>query len=122
MNDSYKYIDNKISINVRNWDMYRDEELDRKGYIKNVHCMTYNEALDITGNEAPTNGIRSTGTSYWLSTPYDATNLKMVVSYGKISATNEYPFGIRPVIELNDSVYIISGRGTETSPYILGKD
>ena len=31
-------------------------------------------------------------------------------------------FGIRPLVELNDGVYIVSGDGTAASPYVLGKE
>ena len=30
--------------------------------------------------------------------------------------------GIRPVVTMNDGVYIVSGTGTDSDPYILGKD
>ena len=30
--------------------------------------------------------------------------------------------GIRPVVEMNEGVYIASGNGTEASPYILAKE
>jgi len=33
-----------------------------------------------------------------------------------------YCLGIRPVIELNDGVYIASGEGIGDNPYVLGKD
>ena len=31
-------------------------------------------------------------------------------------------YGIRPVVEMNDGVYIASGTGSYTDPYVLGKD
>lgn len=31
-------------------------------------------------------------------------------------------WGIRPVVEMNDGVYIASGTGTESDPYILAKE
>ena len=30
--------------------------------------------------------------------------------------------GIRPVVVMNEGVYIASGDGTEANPYVLGKD
>ena len=33
-----------------------------------------------------------------------------------------YCWGIRPVVVMNDGVYIASGDGTESNPYVLGKD
>ena len=38
------------------------------------------------------------------------------------SSSLYYTFGIRPVVEMNDGVYIAGGDGTETNPYVLGKD
>lgn len=31
-------------------------------------------------------------------------------------------FGIRPVVEMNEGVYIASGSGTEADPYVLAKE
>ena len=116
-NENYKKLaDTVTTINVRNWDMYRDVELDNKGYIKNVHLMTYDES------ENTTYEIRNTGTNYWIATEFDNVNLYVFRGSQDEDATNEYCFGIRPVIEMNEGVYVVSGDGTETSPYVLGKD
>ena len=61
----YSTLSNGTTINPRSWDMYKDKELDSKGYIKEVHAMTNSEA-----NSAPLN-IRTTGSSYWLGTDYN---------------------------------------------------
>ena len=67
-----KLSDNTTEISTRNWDMYKDKNLDELGYIKEVHAMTCAEADGITNSGNSTNGIRSTGSCYWLaSTSYD---------------------------------------------------
>ena len=48
-------------------------------------------------------------------------NLWYVCNNGRISYGNAC-FGIRPVVSLTSGVYIKSGTGTESDPYILGKD
>ena len=51
----------------RDWSMYKDKNLNAKGYIKDVHAMDYSEALAITGSEDETKGLRNTGARYWLA-------------------------------------------------------
>lgn len=55
----------------------------------------------------------------------------MGFSFGKIDNGGYYHitggwlnecYGIRPVVEMVDGVYIVSGSGTELDPYVLGKD
>lgn len=43
---SYNKSSSGKTLNPRSWDMYKDKELDRKGYIKNVHCLTHDEYLE----------------------------------------------------------------------------
>ena len=116
-NEIYKKTSNGININVRNWDMYRDKELDKKGYIENVHCMSYDEVVNLNSEK------KFTGTWYWLASSLEDDSRQLrCVTPSEVGATNEYCFGIRPVITMTDGVYIVSGYGTEESPYILGKD
>ena len=102
--------------------MYKDKELDAKGYIKEVHAMTYNEALAITGSTSNTTGIRNTGSYYWLGSAYSNYSLWSVYGGGSIINNSNYCWGVRPVVSLESGVYIKSGDGSETSPYILAKD
>ena len=121
----------------RSWQMYIDESQkdmiadtkDKDGKtIKDIHAMTYEEALDITGNVDDTAGIRNTGSCYWLGSSY--TNRDYYVwyvlyyensSYGYLSPyAHSLCYGVRPVVSLESGVYIKSGDGTEESPYVLG--
>lgn len=51
----------------------------------------------------------------------DARQLIGINSSGNLYGTNEYCFGIRPVVTMVEGVYIVSGIGTEEDPYVLGK-
>ena len=120
--NAYKTLSNGTEINPRSWEMYKDKELDAKGYIKEVHAMTYNEALAITGSTSSTTGIRNTGSYYWLGSAQSSNYLWDVYPGGDIFDAHDWCWGVRPVVELNEGVYIASGDGSETSPYILAKD
>ena len=63
----YNILNSGKEINKRYWDMYKDIELNKRGYINNVHIMTYEEAYNITGNNNDTNGIRNIDSNYWLA-------------------------------------------------------
>ena len=122
----YKTLSNGTTINSRNWDMYKDKELDKKGYIKEVHAMTSSEALAITGSTSSTNGIRNTGSYYWLGSA-DSNNYSYLWcvrggNYGSMDNNYRYCWGIRPVVSLESGVYIESGEGTADSPYVLAKE
>ena len=108
----YKALSNGTTINPRNWDMYKDKELDKKGYIKEVHAMTYSEA-----SAASINIIR-TGSYYWLGSA-QYSGLRSVITTGSVSGGFNYCWGVRPVVSLESGVYIESGDGTEENPYIL---
>ena len=100
-------------INKRNWDMYKDKnQLD---LINNVHCATYEE-LSKSDNIA-------IGCYYWVADNYGG-YLRCAYDGGILyeDARNSYCFGVRPVIEMNDGVYVKSGDGTEMNPYVLAKD
>lgn len=119
-------------IKPRSWQMYVDQNqkdliantTDENGrLIKDVHAMDYNEAIEITGDRNSTNGIRSTGANYWLASVYGHQDLWSVTGTGYIeTAVNYRCYGVRPVVSLASGVYIKSGTGTESDPYILGKD
>lgn len=49
-------------------------------------------------------------------------DLWCVYDDGTINGCNTFSYGIRPVVEMNEGVYIASGTGTDADPYILGKD
>ena len=121
----YSVYDN-MNINHRNWNMYRDNELYNKGYIKGIHAMTYDEALKITGDTNETNTVRKTGGAYFLASAIGQGLLYGVSNEGEIVGSNVGGYGgclgIRPVIELNNNIYIVSGSGTENDPYVLEKE
>ena len=110
-----KTLSNGTTINPRNWDMYKDKELDKKGYIKEVHAMTYSEASAASSN------IRTTGNYYWLGSAYYGDYLRFVNRGDSMGGSNFSCWGVRPVVSLESGVYIESGDGTEASPYILAK-
>ena len=104
----------------RSWEMYKDKnQLD---LIKEVHVMTYDEAYAIYGEYLDKDNRRHTGGAYWLNTSRNSNSLWSVTDTGKFDTNYCACLGIRPVVELNDGVYIASGSGTEESPYVLGKD
>ena len=108
----------------RDWSMYADQSLKAKGYIKEVHAMTYDEALAITGSINGMDGLRNTKESYWLATanPSDNYSMRYVNNNGTITNGNGICWGVRPVVSLASGVYIASGDGTEGNEYVLGKD
>lgn len=61
----------------------------------------------------------------WTNTQYSSTssNVLMINAYGEILSGSAYAYmsnSIRPVLYLDENVYIISGDGTESNPYVLG--
>ena len=120
------------TYSARSWQMYVDKNqknliADTKDKdnndIKDIHAMTYEEALAITGSINTTTGIRNTGSYYWLGSAYTS-------KYGDVCSVGykgDFIFnlgtncwGCRPVVSLKSGVYIKSGDGVEGSPYILG--
>ena len=61
--------------------------------------------------------------NWWTLTPYTAYNINYIDD-GNISniASNEYAYGIRPVINLQSEIEIVSGDGNENNPYRLEGD
>ena len=115
---TYNTLSDGTEINPRNWDMYKDKELDAKGYIENVHIMTYDEAKN--------SNLRTTGAYYHLATARSGgyEYLCRVKSDGGLTLSSGMTvcWGIRPVVSLNEGVYIASGSGTEADPYVLAKE
>ena len=116
--------DRTTTINPRNWDIYKDKTLDANGYIKKVYALTYKEASEIPSE------LRITGANYWLAEPKTKKMLRATRYNGNIEFDggsiynngNCGCYGIRPVVELNEGVYIASGDGTEEAPYVLAKE
>ena len=115
----------------RSWQMYVDQSqkdliantTDKDGkQIKDIHAMDCNEVYAITNNTGLPNVIRNTGAYYWLA----SANISDSISVWNSSNDGRYIRnicgGVRPVVSLTSGVYIKSGSGTETDPYILGKD
>ena len=111
------------TFSPRDWSMYEDKNLKQKNYISEVHAMTYTEATEIAKNASSRKNILSIGKNYWLEDNGNNTALYYVSPGGDtISYTRHHCWGIRPVVTMSDGVYIKSGSGTESDPYILGKD
>ena len=123
----YSTISDGSTINTRNWDMYKDKN--QLNLIDNVHLLTYDESKLIDDNGNPATSIRNIGAFYWLASAANNTELYDVHGgawlenwWGKINSNYQYCWGIRPVVTMKDGVYISSGTGTETDPYILAKE
>jgi hypothetical protein len=75
----------------------------------------FNRYLDTSGS---TTGLT---TNYWLLTPYSASNVRYVNSYGYASYSSPADTGgVRPSINLKSSVKITGGAGTKSNPYTIG--
>ena len=71
------------------------------------------------------NDLINNGGYYWINNSYlDSNNLfYWDPSYKYIgSANSSYPLGVRPVIRLDESVYIVSGTGTSSDPYNISNE
>ncbi len=123
---SYNTLDNGTPINPRDWDMYKDVKLSEKGYIENIHLMTYSEAQSTNSKEYDESNLRNIGCCYTLASAYQYNSrslvLRAVAWNGMLSQNFGYSLGIRPVVSLTDGVYIASGSGTQQDPYVLAKD
>ena len=110
-----------IPTKTRNWDKYKDQS--KLSLIDSVRCMTYEDAYKITNSTSSTNDTRrNTGTMYWLGSARSSSSLWYVVYDGNMYHNDYYCFGVRPVVSLTSGVYIKAGTGTDSDPYILGKD
>ena len=126
-------------INPRNLQMYIDNAkkdlisniIDNEGkQIKDIHIMTYDEAIAISGDKIVNEGIRTTGAYYWLASAYEGgynflmNYVSNCISHAPMDNFQHLKacWGIRPVVTMAEGVYIKSGSGTEEDPYILGKD
>ena len=111
-----------IPTKTRNWDKYKDQS--KLDLIDSVRCMTYEDAYKITNNSLSTNDLRrTTGAYYWLGSASSNISLWLVYDNGSLSGyVGGFCFGVRPVVSLKSGVYAVSGDGSESAPYILGKD
>ena len=106
---------------ARDWNMYKDKK--QLNLIDEVHAMTYDEGYAITENEGRKDGLRNIKSYYWLASSYNSQYIWYVSIYGGIGNSNSSScWGIRPVVSMKEGVYIASGDGTESNPYVLGKD
>lgn len=71
------------------------------------------------------NDLINNGGYYWISNSYLKSNNLFYwdPSYKYVGSTNSsYPLGVRPVIRLDESVYIVSGTGTSNDPYNISNE
>ena len=83
----------------------------------------YEYQVSYTGTDY-TKGYLNVGLSWWTITQYNSSNLYSVRTTGAVSnsiATGN-AIGIRPSINLKESVQIVDGDGTESNPYRLEGD
>lgn len=115
---SYKTLASGELIKTRNWDNYKDQK--QIDLIEDVHCMTQTETQSASGS------IIKTGSYYWLASANSAASggvwLYCITAEGSLTYDGYYCWGIRPVVTLKSGVYIASGTGTESDPYILAKE
>lgn len=111
-------LSNGTKINVRKWNEYKDKELDKKGYINKVRLVTYQEANSGMYNS----GVYIIGNNYWTKTGIRGNIWYVNGTSYYVTGSIKACYGIRPIIEMNDGVYIASGSGTEYDPYVLGKE
>lgn len=111
-------------FNARNWDMYKDKN--QMDLIKNVHVLKCQEASDMEkGNGEATDGIRNIGVEYYLLESSKGSGVYFCQENGRMNERHgwlDQCTGVRPVVEMVDNVYIVSGDGTETNPYVLAKE
>ena len=84
---------------------------------------TFNIGLPRYGEMFATqqSGWWSNSTEMWLINRYSTSNVWNVSSNGFGNYINPtYTYGARPTVHLKSSVKIISGKGTETDPYVVG--
>ena len=104
-----------IPAKTRNWDKYKDQS--KLSLIDDVHVMTYAEAAKL-----PKDNARKTEAYYWLGSAYSNCYLWDVTYDGDMYNGGRSCFGVRPVVSMKSGVYAVSGDGSESAPYILGKD
>lgn len=112
---------NNIPTKTRNWDKYKDQS--KLDLISSVRCMTYDDAYKITNSTSSTNDSRrTTGAYYWLGSADSSNSMWYVLNNGGMGNRNSNCIGVRPVVSLKSGVYAVSGDGSGSDPYILGKD
>ena len=70
------------------------------------------------------NGYLNNGLFWWTLTPYNSSYIRSIDYDGKTSniLPGDYSYGIRPSVNLNPDIKIVSGNGTEETPYRLMGD
>lgn len=99
-----------------------DDQINEGG---SVTCNNENEVnislLDLYNYNKAGNGksFLNDGTSYWLANKNAEGSYLYINNEGSISVGNDIAHEIRPVVTLKDKIKLISGEGTEESPYII---
>ena len=108
------------SCKPRDWNMYKDKTLDAKGFINEVHIMTYKEAFEITGSDGKTSGIRNINAYYYLASSYSGRgSLWSVTSQGDEYYGNNYAWRYKTSNNNESrSLYCKWGRNRRKSIYI----
>ena len=112
------FVKHEIEVPVYKKDAKYGKEIKKNKYQAMVSAPNMYEMWSASSLE---HSVRS----YWLINSSQDSNLKYgvsdigVVMYGEISPY--ITFGVRPVGYLNKSCIIVSGKGTESDPYIIDK-
>ena len=99
------------SITEDDFDNYLDMKIgDCLNNSSNVFCGYNNDLIDI-------------GSYYWFGSVYDSADNKLFVwnPYNRYVSTDSYvkSYGLRVVVRLASSVYVVSGNGTYDDPYVI---
>lgn len=136
---------NKLE-NEDNSGKFEDMLVDKSKYLVNTKtcidttddyskkCKKYNTdylvgilSIDEYMNAYSNNSYLNTGDYFWLSNKASNDNFWYVYTSGGLSSKSKtevtyHSFGVRPTITLNKNVYLLSGTGTKTDPYIFQKN
>ena len=88
-----------------------------------VGLLTAYEYTKSSENTTSANSYLNNGLYSYTMTPVSSTQLYIIDYYGSLKQQGSgYPFGIRPSININNNIKIVSGKGTTDEPYHLEGD
>lgn len=110
--NSIRLFNEEDFINIINY-QYGEEKIKKTGdclsKLGNSYCGYHNDLID-NGGFYWFNSSNKSGYYFW-----NADNRTVD------SNNQDYDLGIRPVIKLSSSIYVVSGDGTKANPYVISK-